>query len=522
LLERVSVNIVHFHKQGIIYRSNKNRAKKVYCWRYLHFFVAARVGLAVIGLLLLAGCMPSTKRPVAPLELPETFSRQGELTQPADWWTAFHDPGLARLIEQSLQRNFTIQVTRDRLEAARAVSRQAGASLLPTLDGKVSAAGSGNSAADSSGESYFLSAAASFELDLWGRLHERRAAALFELQATEADYYTVSLTLAAEVARVWYQMAETTAQLTLLAEQKSINSKVLELITFQFRSGQGQIADVLQQRQLVESNSGDMAGLQADLQILEHQLVILLGSAPGTIELPAIAPLPDLPPLPDTGIPLELLTVRPDIRSSYLQLQAADRRVAAAVADRFPQLSLSADLATSGQRARDLFSNWLSSLAANLFAPLFDGGLRQAEVDRNLAVARQQLSLYSQTIIDAIGEVEDSLVVEKGRLALLASLEIRRKLAEETIEQVRNRYRQGAEDYQRVLLALLSHQDLQRSILSTRRQLIDNRIQLYRALSGRLTAGEPTFSQHVTYREPAGLSFQTNSRPTITTRGLNQ
>lgn len=464
----------------------------------MEIFASAVVRFGFFCLLLLAGCMPATHRPLAPFDMPKTFSQQGARTLTADWWSDFHDPRLSRLIDQALRNNFTLQIARDRLEEAQAIARQTGALLQPTLDARGSATSEKNTATDSTRSTFLLGLAASYELDLWGGLRSRQEAAIFETQATEAEYHTASITLAAEVARIWFLLAETTAQLALLDEQKSTNGKILELITVQFRSGRVQIADVLQQRQLVESNNGDVAEFQADLQILEHQLAILLGSAPGTAVLPAVTELPGLPPLPDIGIPLDLLVERPDIRSSYMNLLAADQRVAAAVADRLPRLSISADLATSGERSRDLFSNWLSTLAANLFAPLLDGGLRQAEVERNQAIARQQLSLYGQTVIAAIGEVENSLVFEKGRLSLLESLEIRRKLAEETIEHVGNRYRQGAEDYQRVLLALLSHQGLQRSILSTRRQLIDNRILLYRALSGRLPTSEPTFSEHIT------------------------
>lgn len=463
----------------------------------MQIFASAVVRFGILYLLLLAGCSPATHRPLAPFDMPETFSQQGARTLAADWWSDFHDPRLSRLIDQALRNNFTLQIARDRLLEAQAVARQTGALLQPTLDARGSTTSVGNTATDSTRSTFLLGLAASYELDLWGGLRSRQEAATLETQATEADFHIASITLAAEVARIWFLMAETTAQLALLDEQKSTNGKILELITVQFRSGRVQIADVLQQRQLIESNNGDVAGFQADLRILQHQLAILLGSAPGTTALPSVTELPDLPPLPDLGIPLDLLVERPDIRSRYMSLLAADQLVAAAVTDRLPRLSISADLATSGERSRDLFSNWLSTLAANLFAPLLDGGLRQAEVERNQAVARQQLSRYGQTVLAAIGEVEDSLVFEKGRLSLLKSLEIRRKLAEETIEHVGTRYRQGAEDYQRVLLALLSHQGLQRSILSTRRQLIDNRILLYRALSGRLPTTEPTFSEHI-------------------------
>jgi outer membrane protein TolC len=304
--------------------------------------------------------------------------------------------------------------------------------------------------------------------------------------ATEADYHTAIISLAAAVATTWYQLVEADLQLDLLIQQKETNSKVLELISSQFRSGKVGIADVLQQRQLVESNIGDLAGLRTDKRVLEHQMAILLGIPPGTADLPQRDRLPGLPPLPKTGVPLDVLTTRPDIESSFLKLKAADSRVASAVADRLPQLSISAEFSTSGNRSGDLFNNWFSTLAGNLFGPLFDGGLRKAEVARNESIARQLFYNHGETILVAIGEVEDGLVREKEQQIVLDSLKTQLRYAAETIEHVGTRYRQGAENYQRVLLALLSHQGLQRSILSSERQLIDFRISLYRALSGRI------------------------------------
>lgn len=171
------------------------------------------------------------------------------------------------------------------------------------------------------------------------------------------------------------------------------------------------------------------------------------------------------------------------MKSGYLEVLAADRRVAAAIADRYPRLSISADINTSGS-AEDLFSNWFFSLAANLVGPLIDGGSRRAEVDRTTAVARESLYSFGQTILDAIGEVEDALKQEMEQQKLLASLAIQLDLATKTVDNVRNRYKQGAENYQRVLTALLSQQTLQRDVLRARQQLVSFRISLYRALGG--------------------------------------
>ena len=461
-------------------------SKMIFSSNHFDFSLLAARGIVILFLSLLYGCVPITERSIAPIELPTNFSMQGEVPPKAKWWLDLHDTSLTRLIDQAINDNFSLQIARERIEEARAIARQAGASLLPTLDGQGAASSFRNYDTNTTTENYSLGLAASYEIDLWGRLRSQRDATVLEAMATEADYHTAAISLAAEVANTWFLLVETDLQLKLLTQQKETNSKVLELISVQFRSGKVGIADVLQQRQLVESNIGGLAGLRGDIRVLEHQLAILIGIPPGVAGLPQRVHLPTLPPLPETGIPLDVLSARPDIESSFLRLREADNLVAAAVADRLPRLSISADFSTSGERSSDLVNNWLSTLGANLFGPLFDGGRRKAEVARNESIAKQQFYNHAQTILEAIGEVENSLVREKEQQVILASLKTQLQYATETIQHVGNRYRQGAEDYQRVLLALLSQQGLQRNILTGRRQLINFRIGLYRALSGRV------------------------------------
>ena len=435
-------------------------------------------------LLLILGCVSLPKRSVAPTQIPDSFSTSGQVPAEIKWWHTFNDQQLNEFIDTALTNNFSLLATRERIVQAQALAKQAGASQIPSLDGEGSTSTTQNYQTKQNAEAFSLGLAASYEVDLWGRLKNKKVAALFELEATRANYQTAQISLSAEVALVWFKITEAQQQLELLRQQRETNEKVLKVITAQFRSGKTDISDVLQQRQLVENNTGSLAALRSDKRVLEHQFSILIGQAPGNTTEPFLDQLPELPPLPKTGLPLSLLTRRPDIKSSFLILQAADQNAAAAVASRFPRLSITASLTTSGDKAKDLFSDWFTTLIANLVGPIVDGGYLKAEVSRTESITRQQLDNYSQTVLEAIGEIENGLIREKELLQSLASETIQLKLAAETIEHVGNRYRQGVEDYQRVLLALISQQNLQRSILASRLALLNNRIALYRALSG--------------------------------------
>ncbi len=420
------------------------------------------------------------------MKLPKSYSDSGVGSLPVKWWQSFKDPQLDNLIDQALQGNMTLLAAWDRLRQAQAVAVKAGAEQFPDLsvNGSAVAINRKEDGKSSGSESYFAGLVASYEFDMWGRIQSQRDAAEFEAQASHFDLQTTAITLTAQVASTWYKLVERYRQFELLNIQIATNQKAFEIITLQVRTGKVGIADMLQQQQLIEANYGEKARLEAQIRLFENQLGVLLGRTRDERLTDSSAALVELAPMPETGLPVELLQRRPDIRSAYDKVLAADRRVAAAIADKYPRISLTARLETSEEQVRDLFSNWFASLAANLTGPLLDGGFRQAEVDRSRSAASEKLHLYGQVVLEAFREVEDALTEEKHQVRYLASLNRQLDLASQAMERIREKYIQGGVDYQRVLTALLSHQQTQRNILTAKRDLIVNRINLCRALGG--------------------------------------
>lgn len=443
--------------------------------------------LAVAAALLLSGCL-WTPRPVeSPVELPAAFSAVGEAPAPERWWLSFEDQALNALVTDALAGNFSFLAVRDRLDQARAVAVRSGAALWPTLDGR---AGASRDVTRSPATGrvydtdYSLGVFAAYEVDLWGRIRAGRGAARLDVGATEQDLRAAAISLTATVARTWYRLVETRAQLALVDEQLEVNRQYLDVITLQFHKGQVGATDVLQQKQLVERTRGDRIRLQSARAVLEHELAVLAGRPPGTLETPSAATLPELPPLPTPGVPVAWVRRRPDVVAAERRVQAADARLAAAIADRFPRLSLSADAVTSADRVADLFDNWIASLAANLTAPLFQGGRLRAEVDRTRAVAAERLHAYGQTVLVSLAEVENALVREARQAAYVRSLVEQLALARQAKNQTLENYTKGTTDFLRYLTALQSYQRLQREVVAARSELVLFRIDLYRALAG--------------------------------------
>ncbi len=429
-----------------------------------------------------------------PLTVPDHFSSSGEAPLPGQWWTHFDDPALIRLIEQALSNNFSLRSAWDRLAQNEAIAQRERAARFPTLELQGGASRTethGNTGGtlttgqqSRSFKRYFLGLTTNYELDLWGRISSIQEAAKLDLKASRETLQAAAMTLSAEVAFTWFELTEQQGQLELLEKQQRTNKQVLELVTFRFRHGQVGATDVLQQRQLLESTQGELATAQSREKVLRHQLAVLLGQPPTLLTLEQHTPMKKIPPLPDTGFPAEIIQNRPDIRSAYYKLLAADQDVATAVSNRFPRISLSAQINTSGESVRDLFDNWLTTLAANLVGPLIDGGNRRAEVSRSEAVVNEQLNNYRQAILEALAEVESALVQEEQQRLFISSLEKQLALSQQVLQQTQNNYRQGAADYLRILDVLLTQQALERALLQARREALSFRVNLYRAIGG--------------------------------------
>ena len=440
-----------------------------------------------------ASCTTPIRHVESPVEIPEEFAMSGENALADQWWSVLEDEDLNALIEQALAGNLSLKKAWDRLDQARAIARKAGADQYPSVDME---AGASRLYIREDGETshnntFSLGLVAGYEVDLWGRIRAARDAAVLDALGSREDLMAAALTLSAQVASTWYQLVEQYGQRKLLDEQIQTNQKVLQVVTLRFRRGQAGAADVLQQRQLVESKHGEIARVEADIKVLEHQLSILLGYPPTESVARQVTELKDMPPLPETGLPADLILKRPDIRSAYYRVQATDQRVAEAIADRFPRVSLSAQITGSDEQVGDLFDNWLATLAANLVGPILDGGKREAEVTRARAAASEELHNYGQVILNALGEVEDALAVENHQRDYINSLDQQLVFSGQAMDRVKDRYTKGAEDYLRVLDALLTHQQLQRTRLTARRELIQDRIDLCRALGGGWQVARP-------------------------------
>ena len=456
----------------------------------MHKGVGMRNGCLWATALVICWASIGCHRPVSSdryeVTIPETFSSSGSESLPQKWWESFHDPMLNDLVEEALGQNFSLQSAWDRLTQAEQVAIQAGAAVVPSVSYSLGGSRSRTETGANTTYATSLSAGliASYEVDLWGQVKASRDAARLDVEATRETLTAAAMTLSVNVAKIWYQLIEAQQQIRLLETQVQTNQDMLGIVTLKFGKGSVKAADVLNQRQLLESNQGDLIRARQQLQLLEHQLSVLLGRIPGqALELNETAELIELPGLPETGVPLTVIQQRPDVASAFYAVRAADQRVAVAMADQYPTLSLTSNLTTTATRVEDLFDDWLVNLVAGVTGPVFDAGRRQAETRRTQAVLSAAIHNYQQTVLEAMQDVEDALTRESHQRRYWDSLQQQLILARGVYQRNYDYYANGQVMYLNVLSSLTSLQSLERAELTAQRGLIEHRIDLCRSLA---------------------------------------
>lgn len=465
----------------------------------------SKLGLPAV--LLLGSCSPyAAKLNRAPLnESPAAYSAEKLIPDDAPrqqlevrWWEAFGEPQLSAVVEEALANNRSLQAAWSRLAQVREAAVIAGAARYPQID--IGAGASRNrladeklelpdgSIADSTSYSnrFLVQSGLSFELDLWRRIASQERSAEFEAEAMQADVEQTGLLLAGTASELWFRAVEQRALLEILESQIELGQTLLELTELRFAVGRGSALDVLQQRQQLAATKAQLPLVERDLQVAKNQLAVLVGRPPSELDelVPTAGRLPELPALPELVTPLDLLDARPDLRAARLRMNASEYDIAAALADRFPRLTVGLSYDFSAADISSLFTREAGGMAANLLLPVVDGGRRRAEVRRQRARAEELWNSFAEEYLNALEDVESSIAREYWQGMLLERLAAQFKAARAALSESRSRYMNGLSDYIEVILAVQAAQAVERRIVSEKRELLVSRSRLYRALGG--------------------------------------
>ncbi len=441
------------------------------------------------------------------VKVPDAYKQVQMTGEPLQQWcTDFGAPELEGLVDQAFRQNLDLRAAWARMEQAQAIARQQRAPLFPWLNAQASvnrqkidfgsrfggSLGGGQPGAPAPSTSSTFTTwdgalAASYEVDVWGKLRDRWKAAKLDAQAAHAQAESLAITLTSQIAENWLNVVYERARIALLQDQLEVSKKYLELVLLRLSQGQATALDVTQQKQNIEALRGQIALAKGAEATASDQIAVLVGKPPQTDLNLQRTQLPKLAPLPNPGVPADLITRRPDVRAAMLRVKAADKRTEAAVAERLPDLQLSANLSVQANEIAKLFDQLLWSASASLSQPIFQGGRLTAQIDQAEATAKEALLSYAQALLTAMREVQDALINEKQQAAFVDSLQKQVNSAERALELARERYRQGDLDYLRVLATIQSLEQTQQSLLDARRQRLSTRVSLCRALGGTWT-----------------------------------
>jgi NodT family efflux transporter outer membrane factor (OMF) lipoprotein len=333
--------------------------------------------------------------------------------------------------------------------------------------------------------------AASWEPDFWHALRNSAHAQKRLAQASAADLATARLSLQAELANDYIAVRGLDVQLEVLRQSIDSYQAVVEVARLRTN---GQIASGLDlARALTQLNAAQAQETETQLQrdMMQHAVAALIGAIPSTF---SIAPRSELkltvPQLP-AGVPSALLQRRPDIASAERQMAAANASVGVSRAAFYPNVTfnLSGGFQDSGL---DLFSlpNSLWSVGAGAVTPLFDGGLRRAQLRRSWAQYAQTRDYYRATVLAAFQEVEDGL----SQTQRLATEDTQEHEASDQAAQALSistmLYKDGLDSYLNVAVAQVQSLATQLAGVQIRVRQIQAAVSLIRALGGGWTVQE--------------------------------
>lgn len=439
-------------------------------------------------ILLFSGCafFSPDERELDPVGLPSTYNSIQNGTGKLDgWWRAFKSQELNHLVDTALDENFDIQVAWARLKQAQTEVVKSRAGLFPELDIGLEGSRTRTYADQdliSDSKSSSLQLAASYESDLWSKISSRHRANRLSARAAFEDMHTAKISLVGEVVSTWIDFVALRQEVEVLRKQIQLNNNLFQLQIKRFEKGMATALEVTQQKELLASSRSALPSLQARKRLALHELAFLLGRADPQSICIQQKHLPKPIPRPKTGIPVDLLAKRPDVRAAFLRLRSSDWEVSVAKANRLPSLSISAQMAFSSDNFQLAWGDWLTRLGANLTAPLFDAGYLQAEVHRTEAIVDEHLANYALTILEAVKEVRDALANEVAQKEKLSRLKEELDAAKQAREQARIRYLKGQSDYLNFLTQQRSVQSLERDLIAARADWLSYRVALYRAL----------------------------------------
>ena len=470
--------------------------------------------LALIFGLSLAACAvgPNYRREAAPVPTKFKELKGWKLATPSDaldrgdWWAPYRDTKLDFLLRQVEVSNQTVAAQAAAYQQARAVIREAQATLFPTLTANYnysrtrrgpnvggtsgfSAGSSGGAGGSSGGGTYTTTItpelSGSWELDVWGKVRRQIEANASAAQASAADLANVKLSQQAMLATAYFNLRAANSLRDLLKRTVTEYKRTLSIVQNQFKAGYSVTSgDVATAQAQVETTQAQAINVGVQRAQYEHAIALLIGRPPAELTIARHDLTGAIPRIPMT-VPSTLLERRPDIADAERTMQQENALIGVAEAAFYPDISLSGVLEWIGKNPLPFnVASEVWSLGAAASEPILEGGLRTAELDAARAVYWQSVANYRQTVLAAFQQVEDEL-------AAIRILTLQRGVQEAAVKNERtavdvylNQFQAGTVAFTTVVTAEVTLLADEETVLTTRQNLFLASVSLIEALGG--------------------------------------
>ena len=421
---------------------------------------------------------PPTSEPPAAAALDASAPSARYSPEPADapFWRELNDPALTRLIDEALRASTDVDAAEARLTSARASRRVSAFDLGPTVTAVGSATRQRASIVSVPGltsqlpqrDLYDVGFDASWELDVFGRVSRTVNAYGTLASSAEHGLRDVQVSLAAEVARTYFDLRGAERQLEVARRNAENQRRTVALTQDRLAAGRGTAFDTERARAVLQLTLSAVPVIETRIAADRNRIATLVGRAPGTLppEWLAGGALPTLPGVVRIGSPEQLVRRRPDVLSAERQLAAQSLFVGAARAEYLPRLTFGASAGYAATAFDSLSRRGTSRLVAGPVVtwPLLDLGRVKARVDVAHARADEARAQYSATVLRAMEETETALATYDRAHARLALLNDAVQASERASALAQQRFEAGLTDFLQVL-------DSQRTLLDAENQL---------------------------------------------------
>jgi multidrug efflux system outer membrane protein len=454
------------------------------------------LGVSILGF----GCAVKTPELML-VDVDQSIPGQWAATKPArsgvdvDWVERFDDQELSKIVAEALSSNYEMSIAAERVVRAQEAARVEGALTKPqvtlssTADLRKTRFVGFPFGGSAQSESYGVDLNVDWELDIWGRARAGKSAAIAEWQAGGLDYRAARASLAAQVCKAWFALAEANQQVSLAELALSSREQTEEAVRGRFQRdmrAEGGSASQLRLSQTdVATAKAELAARQGNQDAARRQLELLMGRYP-VARISGNAVLPAVASTPPSGLPSELLLRRPDIMAAERRYAARVKRIKEAQLAIFPSFTITGSTGTTTEALSDIvnsdFGVW--SVGANLLQPLLTGGRVRGEIRIRKSNQRESLAVLHQTVLSAFGEVEQALASEQWlHRREIETLEAR-DLARDAAQAAEDDYRDGNGNVLTLFVAETRKIKLESQSVALRRLRLNNRVDLHLALGG--------------------------------------